>query len=605
MPWAVISSALPGKETLPNLIRQALAEPRDEVLLERAEAAWKPTSSARLLERVENVACAIRDAGLAAGDRVALVSHDCVDWIVCDFATFFAGCVVVPIYPTQALDHLAYILTHSGARLLFVDSHATAARIRKSEAALPRAVIFEATNAEGLASFEARGAEVRAVRPELPAAYEATLVPDDLAVLMYTSGTTGSPKGVMLSHDNLSFDAQVSLAHGFEGIEAGRDVLSMLPYSHIYEHTVIYIYLIAKVRYFICHDPNELLRDLTDVRPITMTAVPRVFDRVLAGIQAQAHVAGGLKAKLVPWALGAARRYGSATTFGPRSGVWLAIQYALAKRLVLGKIRETLGLDRVRFLTSGSAPLHIDTTMTFLGLAIPIMQGYGLTETSPVVSVSRLSSNEFGAVGRPIGGVEVRIAEDGEILVRGRNVMQGYYRDAQATAAAIVDGWLHTGDVGEIDSAGFLRITDRKGEIFKTSTGKWISPARIESNIKRSIFVTHAMVIGNARPHPIALIAPNWSLVRLQVVDLPKDAAPELLARRDDVRAFLTREVHAQTHELAPYEQIRRIVVVPEDFTVEGGELSPSMKIKRRVVEARYDREIEDAYGGAPAYAGV
>lgn len=591
----MISPALPAKETLPSLIRRALAEPRDEILVERAGGSWTPTSSTRLLERVESIACAIRDAGLGAGDRVALISHNCADWIVCDFATFFAGCVVVPIYPTQALDHTAYILEHSGSRLLFVDSQPTFERVQQLGAPLPRIVRFDASGSDGLAAFEARGAEIRSAHPELPGAYEATLLPDDLAVLIYTSGTTGSPKGVMLSHDNLGFDAQVSLACGFEGIDAGRDVLSVLPYSHIYEHTIIYIYLLAKVRYFICHDPAELLHDLRDVRPVSMTAVPRIFDRVLAGVVGQARSAGGLRAKLVPWALAVGARYAFAETFEGNPPAWLALRHGLARGLVLRKIRHSLGLDRARFLTSGSAPLHIDTAMTFLGLGIPIMQGYGLTETSPVTSVSRLSENEYGAVGRPISGVDVRIAGDGEVLVRGRNVMRGYYRDANASAEAIVDGWLHTGDVGEIDATGFLRITDRKGEIFKTSTGKWVAPARIEANIKRSVFVTQAMVVGSGRPHPIALICPNWPLVRLEFPDL-SDATPELLSRREDVRAFLTREIHKQTHGLASYEQIRRIIVIPQEFTVEGGELSPSMKIKRRVVEERYAREIEDVY---------
>jgi long-chain acyl-CoA synthetase len=600
----LVSSALPPKETLPNLIRRALAEPRDDVLTERVDRKWTPISSRRLLERVENVACAIRDGGLVAGDRVALIAHNCVDWIVCDFATFFAGCVVVPIYPTQALDLTGYILEHSGARLLFVDSAATAARLAQSGASLPPIVRFDSTGSDGLTEFEGRGAHVRAAHLELPSAYEATLVPDDLAVLIYTSGTTGGPKGVMLSHDNLGFNARVSLEGGFEGIRARSDVLSVLPYSHIYEHTVIYIYLIAMVRYFICHDPNELLADLRDVRPVEMTAVPRIFDRVLTGIKGQAHTGGGIKGRLVPWALSVARRYAAAKTFGGGASLWLRLQYLLADRLVLEKIRRTLGLDRVEFLTSGSAPLHLDTAMTFLGLRIPIMQGYGLTETSPVVSVSRLTQNEYGAVGRPLAGVDVRIAPDGEMLVRGRNVMQGYYRDPQATAAAIVDGWLHTGDIGEIDAKGFLRITDRKNEIFKTGTGKWVSPAHIETSIKRSMYVAHAMVVGNGRPYPIALIVPNWPLVRHQLGNLPGDASPESLAERGDVHDFITAEVHKQTRGLPAYEQIRRVIVIAREFSVDNGELSPSMKIKRRIVEDRYAAQIEGAYAGeASAHA--
>jgi long-chain acyl-CoA synthetase len=602
----LIASALPPKETLPNLIRRALAQPRDEVLVERVAGTWTPTSSRQLLERVENVACAIRDSGLGAGDRVGLIAPNCVDWIVCDFATFFAGCVVVPIYPTQAPDLSAYILGHSGARLLFVESGETLARLRDSGAAIPRTVCFESVGPDGLTAFEARGAQLRAAHPELPGAYEATLLPDDLAVLIYTSGTTGGPKGVMLSHDNLGFDAQITLGDGLEGIQAGDDVLSVLPFSHIYEHAFIYIYLIAMVRYFICHDPNELLQDLRDVRPVMMTAVPRIFDRVLGGIKGQARAAGGVKAKLVSWALDVARRFAYEQTFRGGAGVWLRVQHGFAERLVLAKIRGTLGLDRIRFLPSGSAPLHLDTAMTFLGLGVPIMQGYGLTETSPVVSCNRVSENEYGTVGRARPGVDVRIAGDGEVLVHGRNVMQGYYHDSQATSAAIVDGWLHTGDVGQIDSAGFLRITDRKNEIFKTGTGKWVSPATVETNIKRSIYVAHALVIGSGRPYPIALIVPNWPLVRHEFPNLPEDESAEALARRNDVHAFVTHEVHKQTHGLASHEQIRRVIVVPHDFSVDSGELSPSMKVKRRVVEARYAREIEEAYAGdVTAHAAV
>ncbi len=596
-----MQSALPPKQTLPSLIRESLAEPRDEVLVERVQGHWTPTSSARLLERVADLACAIRDAGLAAGDRLGLISHNCVDWVACDFAALFAGCVVVPIYPTQALDHTAYIVEHSGARLIFVDGPQTLARLCESQAPLPRVVVFNSNGEDGLAAFEARGAEVRSKRPELPATYEAALHPDDLAVLIYTSGTTGPPKGVMLSHDNLAFDARVSLECGFEGIEGGRDVLSVLPYSHIYEHTLIYIYLLAKVRYFICHDPGELLADLKDVRPVEMTSVPRIFDRVLAGVKGQALAAGGLRARLVPWALEAGCAYMTAKVLGDGPSALQSLRFALAKRLVLGKIPPALGLDRVEFLTSGSAPLHSDTAMTFLAMGIPIMQGYGLTETSPVVSVSRLSANEYGAVGRPITGVDVKVAGDGEVLVRGRNVMHGYYHNEEATAAALEDGWLHTGDIGELTESGFLRITDRKGEIFKTDTGKWIAPARIEANIKRSIYVAQALVVGNGHPFPIALICPNWTLVRLEMPQVPAAAGPEVLAARDDVRAFLTREVHAQTAALAGYEQVRKIVIVPHEFSVERGELSPSMKIKRRIVEQRYAAEIERAYAGATA----
>ncbi|MBV8720804.1 MAG: long-chain fatty acid--CoA ligase [Candidatus Eremiobacteraeota bacterium] len=597
---------LPEKETLPHLIRRALVQPRDEMLFERVSGEFAPVSGAKLLERAENVACAIRDAGLNAGDRVALVAHDCIDWIVCDFGTLISGCVVVPIYPTQALDHTAYILRHSGAKLVFADSDATLQHLRDSGAELPQAVVFGSNGAQGLASFEGRGSAVRAAHPELPGAYEATLVPGDLAVLIYTSGTTGNPKGVMLSHDNLAFNAQSTLGWGLDDVRPGDFALSVLPYSHIYEHTFIYLYLLAGVRYAICHDPNALLADLQTIRPAMMTSVPRIFDRVLAGIKGKALKAGGLQAKLVPWALKAGREYAYAKTFGGGATPLLALEYGIAKRLVLTKVLHALGLDRMRLLTSGSAALHVDTAMTFLGMGIPIMQGYGMTETSPVITASRIDENEYGAVGKPIPGVEIRIAEDGEVLTRGRHVMQGYYLDPQATAAILdPDGWLHTGDVGEIDARGFLRITDRKREVFKTDTGKWVAPGRIEAAIKRSIYVAQAMVIGSGRPFPAALVCPNWDLLRVKL-ELPAGAAPEELAARGDVVDFVTADVRQQTNDLATYEQIRRIVVLPREFSVESGELSPAMKIKRRVVENRYAGEIDRLYGAderAPSHA--
>lgn len=582
-------------ETLPALIREALAVPRAEALIERSGSGWKATSSQQVLARAEHVACAIRDAGLAHGDRVALIARDGVDWIICDFATFFAGCVVVPIFPTQALDHTEYILKHSEAKLLFVDTDASLARLQNAGMSLPRAVIFDHQGAGSLTEFEARGAEIHKAHPELPQAYEQVSKPHEMAVLIYTSGTTGVPKGVVLSHDNLTFDARSSLTCGLNEFRQGENVLSVLPFSHIYEHTMIYIYLLAKMRYHICHDANELLPDLLDVRPIVMTAVPRIFDRVLAGVRGKAMQQGGLQAKLVPWALVVGREYMAAKTFGHGPSAALSMQYAVAKRVVLSKVRERLGLDKVEFLLSGSAALHPDVAMTFLGMGIPIMQGYGLTETSPVHTTSQVSANKYGAVGRVIPEAEVKIAEDGEVLAKGRNVMMGYYRDPDATATAIVDGWFHTGDIGEIDADGYLRITDRKKEIFKTATGKYVSPARVESAIKRSVFVAQAMVIGDGRPFPEALVSPNWEVLRVEL-GLPQ-ATPEDLSARDDVKTFITAEARKQTADLASYEQIRNVIVLPREFTVESGELSPSMKIKRRVVEERYKNLIEHSYG--------
>jgi len=358
---------------------------------------------------------------------------------------------------------------------------------------------------------------------------------------------------------------------------------------------MIYIYLQRKYRYAICHDPNALLEDLQAVRPEALTCVPRIFDKVLAGIITKSAKAGGAQAKLVPWALETGRKYAHAKTFGPAPGVGLALQYKIAETVVFKKLRGLLGLDRLKYFSSGSAALHIDVAMTYLGMGMPIVQGYGLTETSPVITVNRPESNHYGTVGPPLDFVDVKIADDGEVLTRGRHVMLGYYRDDAATAATIVDDWLHTGDIGEIGDDGALRITDRKKEVFKTDTGKFVAPARVEAAIKRSSYVAQAMVVGDGRPHPAALVAPNWDLLKTEIK--LEQGAPEDWAGRDDVRAFITAQVVHETADLGSYEQIRRVLVIPNEFSVESGELSPSFKIKRRVVEERYRDRIAAAYG--------
>ncbi|HKU67595.1 MAG TPA: long-chain fatty acid--CoA ligase [Candidatus Baltobacteraceae bacterium] len=590
---------LPPKETLPALIRRSLSQPRDAALVERVDGKWKSTSADELLDRVTCVASAIRDAGLGQGDRVALIAADCVNWIVADFATLFAGCVLVPIFPTQAPDQVTYILQNSEAKLIFTDTLPAAERLRQLPAELPRLVVFESTGDDSLHAFEAHGAQVRSQHSGWPEVFEASIKPDDMAVLIYTSGTTGEPKGVMLSHYNIGFNAQSTFSRALDVLPVGSDVLSVLPFSHIYEHCFLYGYMVMRLHHHISHSVDHLLEDLRDVRPLFMTAVPRIFERMLAGITAKAKVHGGLQAKLVPWALETGRRYMTAKTLGRTRGVRLTLEYRLAHALVLRKIPPALGLDRLRFLSSGSAPLHFDTAMTMLGAGIPILEGYGPTECSPVVTVNTWDENHYGTVGKPIPGVEVKLADDGEILVRGPGVMLGYYKNPTATAEVLTDGWYHTGDIGVIDEHGYLHITDRKKELFKTSGGKFVAPSRVEAAIKRSVYINQVMLVGDGRAHPAALVSPNWDLVRAQL-GLPPGAADDL-ALRPDVINFLTAEVRRNTNDLAKFEQVRKIVVLPRELTVEGGELSPTLKVKRRVVEARYAAEIARLYAEHPA----
>ncbi len=575
--------------TLVDLVRDALHGAERPLLHERdAAGTWQSLRSAEVLARAAAIAAALRARGIAAGDRVALMSPNRVDWIVTNLGILFAGCVTVPIYATQALDQVAFILNDSGARALFVDTPEVAARL--AQAGIPLTpTVFDAPDDDStaLAAMLVEGARLHAADPAALDRTAAALAPGDLAVLIYTSGTTGTPKGVMLSHRNVATNAWDAFALIPDVITPGDPVLSVLPFAHIYENTNMFGYFIRGAAIYVNRRIEGLLEDLRAVRPVAVFAVPRIFERTYAGIVAKSRAAGGLAAKLVPWALETGRRHAAAKLAGTPAGPLLQIQYALAHRLVLRKIRPQLGCDRLRFFVSGSASLHLDIALIFAGADMPIMEGYGLSECSPIVTVNRPGTARLGTVGPPIPHVEVRLGEDGEILVRGPNVMLGYYNHPDETAAMIRDGWLATGDIGTLDPDGFLRVVDRKKEIFKTSGGKYVSPARVENAIARSPFVAQVAVFGNGKAHPAALISPNWPALR-HALSLPDDVAPAALAQRADVRAFVAAECSRETAELASYEQIRWAAVLPRDLTIADGELTPTLKVRRRIVEERY-----------------
>ncbi|MGH7660429.1 MAG: AMP-dependent synthetase/ligase [Vulcanimicrobiaceae bacterium] len=587
--------------TLPAFVREHLSQPRADAIVERAGGTWRGVSSTHLQARIDDVAVALRSTpGLEPGDRIALIAENCIDWLVADYAILAAGFVVVPVFATQAIDQVAYIIEHSGAKLIFAGTLELANRLQNDVPNCPRTVCFHADSSDSLPALEAKGKSRREDGKIEVAGYTARTDPTSMAVLIYTSGTTGAPKGVMLSHTNVISNVTASFGYGFGSIGSSEKVLSMLPFSHIFEHHMIIGYLMTGVSVYICHSPDELLADLRDVRPVFMSSVPRIFERVLTAVVSKAKGEGGLRARLVPWALGVGRDYMRAMVRGPAPSIALRSQFSLAHTLVLRKLKPALGLDRVKYLCCGSAPLHLDISYTLAAADITILEGYGPTECSPVLAENRVETNRFGTVGKPLPNLEITIADDGEILARGPNVMLGYYRDPEATAAAIRDGWYHTGDIGEFDADGYLRITDRKKEVFKTSTGKFVAPSRVEASLKRSIFIGQAIVVGNGRAHPAALVAPNWELVRREL-GLEHIENAEHLAVRDDVRAFLESELVAHTADLGKFEQIRRFAILPRDLTIEAGELSPTLKVRRRVVEHRYAELIDAAY--APAVA--
>jgi long-chain acyl-CoA synthetase len=566
--------------SLVDLVRTALAGPDRPLLYEReAGGHWTALGSVEVMARVNAIAGTLRDRGLVPGDRVALMSPNRVDWILANLGILFAGGVAVPIYATQALDQVRFILADSGARALFVDTPAVAQRLRDASIALDPIVFDAPHDSDSLAAAIAQGRASPAVPAERG--------PDDLAVLIYTSGTTGTPKGVMLSHANIASNARAAFDLIPDVIKPGDPVLSVLPFAHIYENTNLFGYFVRGAAIYVNRNVETLLDDLRSVRPVIVFVVPRIFERTYSGIIAKARAEGGLKARLVPWALAIGRRYERAKLERAAISPMLHGQFALARALVLSKIRPQLGCDRLRIFVSGSAALHVDIALSFAAAGIAIMEGYGLTECSPIVTCNRPGSAKLGTVGQTIPGVEIRFDVDGEVLVRGPNVMLGYYHQPGQTEAVMRDGWLATGDIGALDADGFLRIVDRKSELFKTSGGKFVSPARIESALRRSPFVAQVAVFGNGRPHPAALVSPNWPALRGRL-ELAATIPDAKLAARDDVRRFIAAECARRTADLAPFEQIRWAGVLPRDLTVDDGELTPTLKVKRSVVEARY-----------------
>ncbi len=578
-------------DLLTSCIRATLDGPDRPLYAERGSDGWQTTGSAAMRARVDALALELSAHGVGLGDRVALMASNSVNWIVADFAILGCGATVVPIYSTQAVDQVGHILANSGAKFLFIESMALRDKLG-AQVTLPT-IAFDDPSPAGLAAWE-RAGKVR----DTPGAAEALLRdldPSALAVLIYTSGTTGMPKGVMLSHRNIASNAEASFSLVAESFLPGDPVLSILPFAHIYEHANLFGYLLRGVTVSISHAVEQILDDMRAVRPKFVFAVPRIFEKILASIVTRARTKGGVQAKLVPWALAVARDHARAFATQPHPTPAVRLAYAIAHLLVLKKLRPLLGLDRLDFFISGSSKLHPDTAFAFLGADIRIEEGYGLTECSPVVSVNAPGRSRIGTVGRPIPGVDVRLAPDGELLVRGPNVMRGYYDNPEATAEAIHDGWLATGDIAEIDRDGYIAIVDRKKELFKTSGGKFIAPARVESALLRSAFVSQAVVIGSGYAHPAALIAPNWSALAT-AIPLDETLAHEVAARDDAVIAFFKKEALAQTTDLATFEQIRWVGILARDLTIEAGELTPTLKVRRRVVERDYAALIATIY---------
>ena len=566
--------------------------------------AW--LSSKELFEQIRDASLGLSALGVAAGDCVAIVAESRPEWLIADLAILAAGGVTVPIYPTLSAPQAKYILNDSSAKLAIVSTREQLQKIQDvrhelpklgavilldgwSEADSPSVMSFATVLERGHQRMTAEWGTGREFRES-----SRRVAADALATIIYTSGTTGEPKGVMLTHANLVSNMKA----GAEVLQLSQDdvALSFLPLSHGFERMVSYIYLFSGVTLAFAESLETIARDIKATRPMLMTGVPRVFEKLHNRIMEKGLAETGIKAAIFRWAIGAGEARGHAELRGEREGMIARLRAALADRLVFGKIRENLG-DRVRYLVSGSAPLPGNIAEFFQGIGLPIIEGYGLTETSPILSVNPPDAPRVGTVGLALPGVEMRIAEDGEIVARGPNIMRGYLNKPDATADAIRDGWFHTGDIGTIDEHGYVRITDRKKDLLVTSGGKKIAPQPIEGILKRNPLVAEAVLLGDRRKYAAVLIVPEFGALERRLKELGRHPATrDELATRPDVLALYQEVVDALNRELAQFERIKKIAVLPVEFSVDSGELTPTLKVKRKVVEQRYREQIESLY---------
>ena len=564
-------------------------------------------SSRDLFERIRDVSLGLTALGVKRGDRVAIVAESRPEWLLADLAILAAGGVTVPIYPTLSAAQARYILEDCGARVVIAS---TALQLRKIQevrhilpaleslvlidgsldTASPSMITFNDLAARGHAKLTGEwgaGREFQEAARAVP--------PDQLATIIYTSGTTGEPKGVMLTHANLV--ANLKAAARVLEVNEQDVALSFLPLSHAFERMVAYVYLLCGVTIVFAESFDTIARDLLTVRPTILTGVPRVYEKLHARVIEKGQAEHGLKASIFRWAVNVAMASGRAALRGESPSLLTSLQAPFADRLVFSKIREGVG-GRVRYLVSGSAPLPVSIAEFFRGVGLSIIEGYGLTETAPILTVNPPDAPRAGTVGRALPGVELRIADDGEILARGPNIMGGYYNKPDASADALRDGWFHTGDVGTIDEHGYLKITDRKKDLLVTSGGKKIAPQPIEASLKRSPIVAEAVLLGDRRKFAAVLIVPEFSALERRLKDLgrPPGARDELVTR-PDVLALYQEIIDGLNRELAQFERIKKIALLPVEFSIETGELTPTLKVKRKVVEERWRDTIEKLYG--------
>jgi len=573
---------------------------------------YEPISHVTLFSRVRHAAIGLAELGVRHGDRVVLLSENRPEWAIADYACLASGVTDVPIYPNETPEAAAYIIQNSGAAAAFVSTAEQAAKIaavRRECPGLKHVIGFSDVREPGvdhtLLELEAKGAAVLTPEREDEFARAAMAVePNHLATIIYTSGTTGKPKGVMLSHDNLY--SNVMAAAKVIPFTGHDTCLSFLPLSHVFERMAgHYLMMSTGTSIAYAESIDTVPTNLAEVGPTLVLSVPRLYEKMYARVLENALAGGGAKKQIFFWARRVADRWADEKLAGREPGGLLALQYAIAQRLVFSKLQARTG-GRMRYFVSGGAPLAQEINKFFYAAGLVILEGYGLTETSPVICVNSPEHFRIGSVGKPVPGVEVQIAADGEILTRGPHVMQGYYGNPTATAEVLdKDGWFFTGDIGTLED-DFLRITDRKKDIIVTAGGKNIAPQPIENEIKTNKYVSQVVMIGDRRKFPIVLVVPNWEQIEkwAKYKNLLWTDRAQLLTM-PTVQAKMEKEIASRTSHLPRYEQPKKVGLLEHEFTVERGELTPTLKVKRRVVDRAYKAVIDELYRDDPMAAAI
>ena len=570
------------------------------LFLYKKDGRFVPLSTEMVRQEVERISFGLRSLGVVPGDKVILLAENGPWWTMTDYAILSLGAITVPIYTSLVPEQIKYIINDSDAKVVIVSDRKLWERTAAVQKDLPKVaqfVSFEPEPAEGVLPLEkikAEGEKVRLADPRLFGITAQAVKPDDTASIIYTSGTTGIPKGVLLSHAN--FVSNVETLAGI--IPFGdKDIdLSFLPLSHVLERLVTFAFMSRGVSMAYAESIETVAENLQEVKPTIMVSVPRLFEKIYARVMDNILAGSSLKKKIFFWALKVGKACGELTLQKQPIPGSLRRRRNLAHKLVFSKILEKTG-GRVRFFVSGGAPLAKDIAEFFYALGIVVLEGYGLTESSPVIACNTFDNLKFGTVGKPIPGVEVKIASDGEILARGPNIMKGYYKKEEETREALEGGWLHTGDIGHFDAEGFLVITDRKKDLIVTSGGKNVAPQPIENVLKQNPFIANAVVIGGSRKFIAALIVPNFE----KLEEYAKSKGVGYVNRRDLIQneavvRFLLEEVDRSTPNLAPYEKVKKIAVLERDFEIERGEITPTLKVKRNIVEGKYKELIDSLY---------